>query len=246
VDDRSRQDRTRRRFARRQWVRRWLTWRYLLAGVLVAGAIGFAVYAVYFSPWLRLESAEVVGTSQLTEAEVLAAAEVPTGGALARVDIEAIEARVRSLETVKSVVVSRQWPHEVRIAITERTPVAVIDNGGSFTQLDAEGWTFGAPLSKAPPGLPRVEFGPGADDAAQREAAAAVAALDDDVTERVDHVRVDTVDQILLVLRSGSEVRWGSAEQSDEKAQVLLDLLEARPKAEAYDVSVPGLPTTRP
>jgi cell division protein FtsQ len=217
----------------------------VLAVLLVVGGVGFAIYGVYFSPWLRVEGAEVVGTSQLTEEEVLAAAEVPTGGALVRVDLAAIEARVGSLETVKSVDVSRQWPHEVRIEITERTPIAVIENGDSFMQLDAEGWTFGAPLAKAPAGLPRVKFGPGADDAAQKEAAAVVAALDEAVTARVDHVLVDTVDQILLVLRDGREVRWGSAEQSDQKARVLLQLLEARPDVQTYDVSVPGLPTTK-
>ena len=38
---------------------------------------------------------------------------------------------------------------------------------------------------------------------------------------------------------------WGSADQSDEKAEVLLNLLDAEPDAQAYDVSVPSLPATR-
>ena len=72
-----------------------------------------------------------------------------------------------------------------------------------------------------------------------------VASLDDAVTRRVDHIEVETADQILLELRDGREVTWGSADQSDEKAEVLLNLLEARPEAQAYDVSVPSLPTVR-
>ena len=35
---------------------------------------------------------------------------------------------------------------------------------------------------------------------------------------------------------------WGSAEESDVKATVLTDLLDQ--KAQRYDVSVPGQPTT--
>jgi cell division protein FtsQ len=69
-----------------------------------------------------------------------------------------------------------------------------------------------------------------------------VAALPDDISGMVDHVQVDTVDEILLILEDGRQVKWGSAEQSEEKAQVLLALLDR--KAQVYDVSVPGMPTT--
>jgi cell division protein FtsQ len=236
------QARTRRRFARRQWARRWLTWRYLLAGFLLVGAIGFTVYAVYFSPWLRVEGADVVGTAQLTEAEVLDAADVPEGGALARVDLDAIADRVEDLAAVKSADVTRQWPHEVRIEVVERTPVAVVASSAGFTQLDEDGHPFGR-LPKAPPGLPLVEIGAGAEPDARVEGARVVASLPDEVVALLDHVEVESVDRILLELRDGRVVRWGSADQSDEKAEVLLTLLKQ--KAQEYDVSVPGMPTVR-
>lgn len=236
------QDRTRKRFARRQWARRWLTWRYLLAAFVVVGGIGFAVYGVFFSPWLRVEGAEVTGTSQLTDADVLDVAGVPEGVPLARVDLDEIAERVDDLDTVKSVDVSRQWPHEIRIEVTERTPVAVVATQDGFTQLDAEGFRFGD-LDQAPSGLPRVEVGSGAEPDALEEAALVVSSLTEEVAVLVDHVEVETVDEILLELRDGRRVRWGSAEQSEEKAEVLLTLLQH--KADIYDVSVPGMPTTR-
>lgn len=240
--ERSAQARTRRRFARRQWARRWLTLRYVLVVLLLVGGTGLGIYALFFSSWLAVEGTEVVGTDQLTEAEVLDAAEVPTGGPLARVDLDAIEVRVRSLSTVKSVDVSRKWPHDVRIEIVERTPIAVVDRGDTLTNLDAEGHTFGQ-VTRAPSHLPRVEVGANADPDALVEGAEVVAALDDEVRMLVDHVEVESVDRIVLMLRDGREVRWGSAEQSDEKAEVLLLLLEE--DAQIYDVSVPGLPTTQ-
>ena len=64
-----------------------------------------------------------------------------------------------------------------------------------------------------------------------------------EVVELVDYVAVRTVDEITLHLRDGRLVRWGSADQSEEKAAVLLALLDR--KAQTYDVSVPGAPTTR-
>jgi cell division protein FtsQ len=241
-------DKSRRRFARRQWTRRWLAWRPILAIVVVVGTAGFAVYGLYFSAWLRVEGAEVSGTSQLSEAEVLAAADLPIDDALIRVDLGEIEARVEGrLTAVKSVEASRQWPHEIKIEIEEWQALAVVIEGSSFTFLAESGDTFTyEQMPKRPPtSMPEVRVGSGADRLALEEAAAVVASLDEAVTRRVDHIEVETADQILLELRDGREVTWGSADQSDEKAEVLLNLLDVRPDAQAYDVSVPSLPATR-
>ncbi len=242
------QDRSRRRFARRQWARRWLALRYVLVVVLVTGTIGFAVYGVYFSSWLRVEGGEVTGTSQLTDAEVLAAADLPTGDALVRVDLDAIETQVEGrLTAVKSVDASRKWPHDIRIDIEEWQPLAVVVAGSTYTFLAESGdtFTFDKMPQQPPASLPRVVVGSAADRLALEEAAAVAASLDAAVTKLVDHIQVDTADEILLELRDGREVTWGSADQSDEKARVLLNLLDVRPGAQTYDVSVPGLPATR-
>lgn len=239
---RSTQDRARKAFARRQRARRWLGWRRILAMTAAVSLIGVGIYGLYFSSWLRAEGVEVVGERLLTTDQVLAAAEVETGGALIRVDLDAIARRVSSLAAVKDVDVSRTWPHDVRIEIIERTPVAVLDLGSRQVALDAEGVSFPAPAGDRR-GLPRITVGGGADRDALREGASVVAALDPAVGNLVDHLEVQTVDEILLHLRDGRLVRWGSADASDDKAAVLLQLLDR--KAEMYDVSVPGAPTTR-
>jgi cell division protein FtsQ len=95
-----------------------------------------------------------------------------------------------------------------------------------------------------PDGLPRVETSPDAGQDALREAAAVVASLPADLARKVDHVEVATVDQISLVLRDERTVLWGSADESELKAEVLGPLL-SRP-GQTYDVSVPGQATVRP
>ena len=237
------QDRMRRAFARRQRARRWLTWRFVLAAVLLVGGLCFGIYAIYFSSWLRADAVQVVGNAQLSEKQVLATADVPLGGPLATVDVHAIEVRLKSLATVKSVDVSRTWPHDVRIEIVERTPVAVVELGGRLRGLDADGVVF-REYKKAPPGMPRVRPGSSAGTDALKEAATVVSALPEDLAARVDHVEVETVDQITLALRDGRQVLWGSAEESALKAEVVDKLLAAQ-KAPFYDVSVPGNPTYR-
>lgn len=234
--------RARKAFARRQRARRWLTWRYVAAAVLAVVLLIFGIYALYFSSWLRAEKVEVSGNSLVTADEILAAAEVPIGDALVRVDLDAVAARVRSLAAIKDVDVSRKWPHGVRIDVTERVPIAVLERGAGRVALAADGTSFPAPPS-ARKGLPLVRIGVGADKDALSEGAAVVDALDPAVSELVEYLEVRTVDNILLHLRDGRLVRWGSAESSTDKAAVLLDLLNR--KARVYNVTVPSQPTTR-
>ncbi len=168
---------SRKRFARRQWARRWLAWRRVAVALLALLIVGGGVYAVYFSSWLEVDGVEVRGTVDLTSADIATAAEVPVGEPLAKVDLEAIERKVMSLGAVRSVEVSRQWPHEVLIEIEERVPVAVVKMGDLLRNLDADGVVFGD--RKRPPGnLPMVETSSDVGDDALREAATVAAALE--------------------------------------------------------------------
>ncbi|MBS43154.1 MAG: cell division protein FtsQ [Nocardioides sp.] len=231
---------SRTRFVRRRWARRWLTWRYVLVGLVVALVVGGGVYSVYLSDWLRAEEVSVVGLDRIDESDVLAAARVPLGGPLATVDLDAVARRVGTLAGVEDVSVTRSWPHDVRIDVTEREAVAVVDLAGTLRAVDATGVVFDR-FRTAPADLPRIDVAPAAGDDALAEGAKVVAAMPADVSAMVDHLELASIDDIDLALRDGRTVHWGSAAQSQEKGEVLLVLL-AQPGQE-YDVSVPGQPT---
>ena len=235
--------RTRRRFARRQWRRRWLAWRYVLVVVLVLAIVGLGVYALWFSSWLAVDHIEVSGAQTVSAADIRDRSGIDEGDPLIGVDLAGAEHRIGALAVVKSVSVTRQWPHGVLISIEERVPIAVVQIGGQLRGMDADGVVFRT-YKKAPPGLPRVETSIGTTSDALKEAAKVVAALPQDLSLQVDHVDVETVDQISLVLKDGRTVVWGSADQSAMKAEVLATLL-ATVQAQEYDVSVPSKPTTR-
>ena len=235
--------RSRRRFARRQWRRRWLVWRHVAVVVVLVGLAAAAVWAVWFSSLLAVEDVEVRGTSRLSQDAVVAAARVPLGGPLVGVDLDSVRLRVGSLALVDEVEVTRHWPHTVLVQVSERTPVALVSLGPELRGLDAEGQIL-APVVGAPPDLPRVQSPLGVSADALAEAARVVAALPNDLAASVDHVEVQTVDRISLELGDGRLVRWGSADDSERKAEVLTALLR-QPRAAEYDVSVPELPTTR-
>lgn len=234
-------ERTRRRFARRQWRRRWLAWRYVAAIVVLLGLVGGTVYAVYFSTWLSVQGVEVSGTRTVSEGVVRDAAQVPEGEPLATVDLNAIRARVESLAPIRSADVTRQWPDQVLVTVEERVPVAVVEIAGQVRGMDDEGVLFRR-YRAAPKDLPLVKAGADADSETLREAATVVGSLPADLAADVRRLDVDSVDGIRLVLRDDREVVWGSADESDLKAEVLDRLLAQ--EATTYDVSVPSRPTT--
>jgi cell division protein FtsQ len=232
----------RRRFARRQWARRWLAWRVVLAALLALAAVVGLVWLVFFSSVLAVRGVQVEGTGVLDPRAVRRAAAVPTGSPLAGVDLDAVAARVEQLAPVADVDVSRAWPHRIRIDVTERVAVAVVDQHGQLRGVDEDGVMFRSYPSR-PAGLPVLRIAASTQADALAEAARVVEVLPAEIAAKVEYVSVNTVDTISLRLRSGQTVRWGSADDSARKAEVL-DVLLGQ-KASLYDVSVPGQPVIR-
>ena len=235
----------RKRFTRRQWARRWLAWRRLVAAVVLAALVAGTVWLVFFSTALAVSGVQVQGVTALSPGAVRRAAAVPTWSPLATVDLDSVTSRVEELPAVKSVDVSRSWPDHVRVAVTERRPVAVVTptgSGGGLRAVDASGVVFSHYRTR-PPDLPLIRMGERTRTDALAEAATVAGSLPASIGAKVRYVEVRTVDTISLTLRSGRIVRWGSADQSVDKARVLAVLLGQ--KASFFDVSVPGQPVIR-
>jgi cell division protein FtsQ len=235
----------RKRFTRRQWARRWLAWRRIVVGVLLLGLVGAGTWLVFFSSVLAVAGVQVEGTKLVSPSAVRRAAAVPLGSPLATADLDAVTARVQRLVAVKSVDVSRAWPDQVRIDVTERRAVAVVeprDGSGQLRGIDATGVDFRGYRTR-PKGLPVLRGDAGTDTDALAEAATVAGSLPPALAAKVAYVEVRTVDHISLELRSGPTVLWGSAADSVNKARVLGVLLGQH--ARYYDVSVPGQPVIR-
>ncbi|MGL5811140.1 MAG: cell division protein FtsQ/DivIB [Nocardioides sp.] len=236
-------ERTRRRFARRQWRRRLHLWRTGLVAVLAVASVAATAGVVFFSSWLSVETVRVRGLELVTEASVVALADVPMGEPLVRVDTDAVGRRVAALSPVLRVEVTKAWPDEVLIEVTERQVVATVEIGETVRGMDSEGVLF-RDYSRAPRGLPRIRSRAAVDSETLEESGRVLASLPAELAGKVDYVSVESIDRVTLVLRDGRTVLWGSAEESADKARVLATLLGAT-KARYLDVSVPGLPTFR-
>ena len=217
--------------------------RWLIPVVIVVPIILAVGWLLWFSPWLAVTQVQVTVSSApdiagpLSADEVRAVAGVEVGTPLLRVDTAALEQRVAALPQVESVAVSRSWPDAIVIDVVRRTPVALLASPGGYDVVDAGGSVIRT-VSAIEQGVPVVRAsgdGVGAAVAVARE-------LPEEIRRRVTGIEASTRNDVTLMLRDGSEVMWGSADEASFKAEVLLVLLKV--DAKFYDVSAPQVPAT--
>ncbi len=221
---------------------RWRPVVWAAALLVVAGLAGF----LWAGPLLAVRSVRVDGATTLPAEQVREAAGVAEGTPLLQVDVAAATRRLAELPQVADVQVSRGWPATVVITVVERTPLAVVEEAGRRTLVDADGVPFDTITGPAPAGVVRLEVAdPGPGDAATEAALAAVAALPGEVRGRVVRATADGEGaEVALRMADGTSVVWGSGADSAEKAAVLTALLQQidagrLEPADTLDVSEP-------
>lgn len=236
------------RFTQRRLEFRRQRWFRILMAVLSLALIILVVWLIWFSSVLNVRNVEVSGQTTMTAAQIEKAAQVPLGEPLAKVDLTAIETRVKQLPRIRTADISRSWPHTISIEVEERTAVMWSTVGGEIHGIDRFGVDYRT-YSKKPKGL--IEARISGFDAevkleATRGAAEVAAILKSEKPSWIGDVRTisaGTQDSISLGLTKGRTIVWGSADQGARKLEVLQTLLKI--KARAYDISAPDQPTTR-
>jgi len=226
-------------------------WKPVLFGLAAVAIVAGVAWALLGSRLLVVRSVQVTGAgSQVSRAQVLAAARIPAGLPLIRVDTAAVARRVDGIRQVQSTQVSRRWPSTVVISIRLRTPVFAVAVPGGYALLDAYGVNV-RDSARRPPRLPLLQLAAGTGGAAGlsslRPMASAGAAvlreLPPRIARRVAVVSAPTPAEVSLQLANGAVIVWGDASRSAEKAKELALLM--RTHASLYDVSAPGTAVTQ-
>jgi len=218
--------------------------RFVVIGVAVAVLLAVVgTWLVAFSSVHGVRTVEVRGISVLTADQVRSAADISNGTPLVRVDTNAITERVEQLPEVESAQVSTSFPSTVVITVEERVAVGYVRRGGHVRLVDHTGAVYRT-VDKAPANLPHFVLPSGE---TQRDTALAVAAvagaLPHAVLVQVRSIQALDPTAITLVLTRHRLVRWGSADSTPEKAQLLPALL--RPVVRYVDLTDPDQPYTR-
>ena len=229
---------------------RWKTVFFGLAAVAIVAGVAWALLG---SRLLVVRSVQVTGVgAQVSRAQVLAAARVPAGVPLIRVNTAAVEQRVNGIRQVQSVQVSRSWPSTVVISVRLRTPVFAVAVHGGYALMDSDGVDV-RDSARRPPRLPLLQLSAGAAGtggaaglSSLRPVASAGAAVLRElprwIARRVAVVTAPTPSEVSLQLANGSVIVWGDSSRAAEKARELTLLM--RTHARRYDVSAPGTAVT--
>ena len=219
-------------------------WKAAFFGVAALALVGGVAWALLGSSFFVVRSVQTIGG--VPRAQVLAAAGIRPGTPLIRIDTGAVARRVERITLVQVARVRRSWPDAVVIWTKRRTAVFAVRSGNGYDLMDAYGVVLGTAASRpsrlvllrSPPGPPAGLRGNKSVLAAGR----VVRGLPGWLRGRVTAVRAPGPARVILLLRGGVTVSWGSPSQAADKAREMAILL--RTGASYYDVSDPASAVT--
>ena len=239
--------------SRRIGVRRDAGRRRLRRLTLALAVVALVVAALVATrtPLLDVDRVTVDGTERTSVEDVRDAAGVRLGEPLLSVDLGAVASRIEELPWVESANVQRSWPSTVKVQVTERVPVAVVQVTNDLAaMIDADGWVVGVEAraeDSADPSGPLALTGidePVAEgerlEAEARDALTMAVAAADRMPGVVAAVSTDLDAELV----DGGAIRFGSLEQLDDKITAAMTVLSEVDTAclALLDVRVPGSP----
>ena len=221
--------------------------------VLAAIALAIGGWMVINSPIFAVDRVVVRGGAEVSQAEVVALAEVPDGANLIRLPTDAVAARVQRHPWVADAVVTRDFPSTLVIRIRERSPAGWLAGGEEVLLVAGDGAVLER-LSGKPrdvPGLGDAETGtsPG------RILAPVPAGLEIAATMPPELLRqaaaiAESPEGMVVALRGGGEAWYGRDTELDGKHLAVTSILawaqERAVEVGVIDVRVPSAPTLRP
>ena len=230
------------------------------ASVLAIIAVLYVVL-VFFSPLLATQKITVRGTSLLETTQVEQKLGPLRGVPLTRIDEKKVRELIGQDNVLRSVQVESRPPHELVVTLKERTAVAVVKQGDTYHTVDSDGVSLLESATQPDTSVPLVRFS-GDDPKTSdefRTISTVLSAMPSELLVQVKEAGATSTSSITITLRDNTTVQWGTAEESELKAKVLLSLRQAiakraqeesSPEAQTqkvtvYDVSAPRVPVTR-
>ena len=219
------------------------------------------VVLVFFSPLLATQTITVRGASLLETTQVEQKLEPLRGVPLTRIDEKRVRELIGQDNVLRSVQVESRPPHELVVTLKERTAIAIVKVGETYHTVDTDGVSLMESSSEPSTSVPLVRLN--GDDPQHsdefRTISTALSAMPAELLAQVKEASATSTSSITLTLRDNTTVQWGTAQESELKAKVLLSLRQAvaqRAQEEAssgaqaqkvtvYDVSAPRVPVTR-
>jgi cell division protein FtsQ len=224
--------------------------RSVVAGLVVAALAALAYVAARESSLFAVRTISIAGAPPAVQAKLRDALAPIAGHSLVSLRADDVERLATSVPEVESVSYDRAFPHTLRIAVRLERPLAVVRQGPR-SWLVARSGRVVRPLPRgALRALPRIWEPPAASiiagaPLADGEVAALEPVREAGLLGSVASVR-STGGELTYLLRGGTQLRVGDADELLLKLAVARQVLAATRPLASLDVSVPERPVATP
>jgi cell division protein FtsQ len=229
----------------------WPVLRRRLVAIAAVAVILVAGYLVFLrnSSLFAIDEVEVSGLTanqeRISAALVRAAEDMTT----LHVRDDDLRKAVAGYPTVATLTTDTDFPHGLKIEVTERPPVAVAQIEGEQTSVSADGYLLTG-IDFDPKELPALDADPPEDGRLGPEGtaqAAILGAAPEELRPRLEEATWD-LDRggVVVDLDGAPELRFGEGDRASDKWQAVVTVLADRDLGSPgyVDVSVPGRPVS--
>ena len=223
--------------------------RYAIGSLLVSLVLLIAlVLAAVYSPLLSVQKIVITGNQRVSHQKLVKALDGQIGRPLPQVANADIAGLLKQFTLIESFSLISQPPHTLLVRVVERTPIAIVYQGGSFAYFDPAGVRIGAAYRTDK--LPVLDIkGAPASSETYKTAISVLLALPAKMLPQIAVMTVKSTDNVTFRLRgyAGQRVVWGDKSNAVLKSKVLAALIKNQGKNDrvTYDVSSPNAPTVR-
>jgi cell division protein FtsQ len=132
-----------------------------LAGVVFGGHTRAVVSSVTAASGLAIDQVKITGQSETSEVNILDSLEIEQFESLFTFDLDAARERVEALPWVARATLRKLYPDTLEVAVSERLPYALWQNGDTVSLIDPQGTVISDYIGERYTSLPLV-VGPGA------------------------------------------------------------------------------------
>jgi cell division protein FtsQ len=231
-----------RRFTKESQVKKIFI-RSMLAGI---AALIVLVLATMFTPIMAISKITVTGNQQVPQKSIQTVLKKYIGSPLPMISSENVAQELAKFRLIESISLISLPPHQLQVRIVERTPIAVVIQGGVSYLYDPSGVRVGTASGYEK--LPTIIIKDDPKNSKNfKQAIDVLLSLPSSLLNRVAYIQARSRDNVTLQLR-GSAVQtiiWGDSTQSALKSRVLRVLLYKTPSKirATFDVSAPLTPS---
>jgi cell division protein FtsQ len=228
-----------------------VSWRYRLATIAILAVTGAAGYFLWLrdSSLVAIDNVDVVGVTAGERSQIIGQlTDASESMTTLHVDRAKLESIAKQFPTVASISIDPNFPHGMRIEVTERPPTMVLTSGDQQVPVAADGTVLAGVQVADDEHLPTLEVDKLPTTArlsgTELDEALVVGAAPEELRPLIEKVELTKEFGVQLTLRGGIPVRFGAGAAAREKWSAVAAVL-ADPKLTTLtyvDVRVPERP----